>query len=102
MAKLDAIFPAYRQNRAKLNDDGKYLALFVIEVEQVADQNQMTRGRNRKKFRQTFDYAKDESLEEKKPVHSRLSGRSEEVAGNRERTGMNHGVTRECGQWDIQ
>src|SRR5687768_4099966 len=99
MPQLDAIFPAYRQNRAKLNDDGKYLALVVIEVEQIADQNQVTSGRNRKKFRQTFDYAKDEPLEEKKPVHSRLSSRSRETASNRERTGMNHGVTREYRQW---
>src|SRR5687768_16409809 len=99
MTKLDAIFPAYRQNCAKLNDDGKYFALFVIEVEQIADQNQVARGRNRKKFRQPFDYAKDESLEEKKPVHSRLSGRSQVAVGNRERTGTNRSVTREYGQW---
>ena len=69
-ADLDAIFPAYGQDRAELDDDGEYLALFVIEVEQITYQDEMTGRGDRQKFGQTLYNAENQGLEEQKPVHA--------------------------------
>ena len=71
---FDTIFPAYRQDGAELDDDGEYLAFFVIEVEQITYQDEMPGRGDRKKFGQTLYHAENQGLEEQKPVHARYPG----------------------------
>ena len=50
----DSGFPDDRQHRAGLNHDFEYLAFLVVEAEQMADDDQMPRAGNRKKFGESF------------------------------------------------
>ena len=64
-----------------MNHDREYLALLVIEVEQVTRQDEVASGGDREKFGQPLDNAEDQRLEKQKPIHSQLSGPSMVDAG---------------------
>src|SRR5690606_33080159 len=61
-----AVLPEYGQQGAQLDGDFKYLDLGAREVEQAARQNQMSRGRNRQEFGESFDNAHDQGIEGKR------------------------------------
>ena len=54
------VFPDDGQNGAGLDDDFEQFAAIVVEIEEVAGQNEMAGGRDRQKFGQPFDDAEDE------------------------------------------
>ena len=60
-ADLDAVFPANRQDGANLNHDGEQLGLFVVKVQQIARQNQMTGTGNRQNWSNP-DHAQNQDL----------------------------------------
>ena len=64
-----AILPDNRQDGAGLDDDLEQLAALVVEIEQVAGEDQVAGRRDRQEFGQPFDDAENESLEEKNGIH---------------------------------
>jgi len=55
--------PADGQDGAELYDYLEQLALLVIEVQQLADDDQMARAGDRQELGQAFDDAQDQGLE---------------------------------------
>src|SRR3989344_443336 len=67
-----AIVPDHAENRAELDDDFEDLAFFVVEIEQIAHDDQMAGGGDRQKFGQAFDNTENECLDQKSEFHARL------------------------------
>ena len=57
MCNTRAVFPAYRQDGTQLDDDFEYLSPVIIEVEQVACDDQVTGAGDGQKFGRAFDDA---------------------------------------------
>ncbi len=72
-SQLGAVFPAHREDRRELDDDLEHLAALVVEVQQIADQDQMPGGRDRQEFGQAFDHAKNGGFDEQQDVHVGLT-----------------------------
>ena len=74
-ADLRPVLPAHRQDGPGLDDDFEQLAALVVEIEQIADQNQVTGRRNGQKFGQPFDDAKNKRFEQEQEIHNRAFGK---------------------------
>jgi hypothetical protein len=57
--KARTILPTNREDGTGLNEDFEDMPFFIIEIEQMAHQNQVASGRNRQKLRQAFDDTED-------------------------------------------
>jgi hypothetical protein len=67
-----AVFPHHGEDGAGLDDDLEQLAPVVVEVQQVAGEDQVAGAGDRQEFGQAFDHAEDQRLEEQDDVHERL------------------------------
>ena len=59
----------HRKDGTGLDGDVKDLGLLIVKTQQCARQNQVTRGRNGKKFRQAFNNAHDGGFDQQCNVH---------------------------------
>ena len=64
VSDLRAIFPAHRQDRRELDHDLEHLAALVVEVEQVAGQDQVAGAGDGQEFGKTFDDAENGGFEQ--------------------------------------
>jgi len=69
VAARRAVFPHHREDGAGLDHDLEELAAVVIEVEQVAGEDQVAGAGDRQEFGQAFDHAEDQRLEKQDDVH---------------------------------
>ena len=67
-----AVLPDDRENGAGLDDDFEQLAAFVVEIEQIAGENQVAGRGDRQEFGQPFDDAENQGFQEKNRVHAVL------------------------------
>jgi hypothetical protein len=68
--KLRTIFPAHGQDGTALDDDLEDLALFVVEVQQVTDQDEVAGAGNREELCKALYDTEQESLAQQDPVHA--------------------------------
>jgi hypothetical protein len=78
----------YSQHHGKngpgLDDDLEQLAPVIVEVEQVAGQDQVSGAGDRQEFGQAFDHAEDQRLQKQDDVHELLNvqcGKSSHYSG---------------------
>jgi hypothetical protein len=64
-----AVFPHHGEDGAGLDDDLEQLAPVVVEVEQVAGEDQVAGAGDRQELGEAFDHAEDQRLEEQDDVH---------------------------------
>jgi hypothetical protein len=70
-AEACAVLPADRQHGGGLDHDQEQLAAFVIELQQVAGEDQVSRRGHRQEFGEAFDQAQDQGLEQGMEIHVR-------------------------------
>ena len=70
-----AEFPADGEDRAQLDDDVEDLALLVVVAEQVRDDDEVAGGRYRQEFRDAFDDAQEDRVQEGSGIHGIGSAR---------------------------
>ena len=73
LADLRPILPTDGEHRPRLDDDLEQLAALVVEIEQIAGENQVTGRRHRQKLGNTFNDTENERLAKEQQIHSGLS-----------------------------
>ncbi len=68
------VFPADGEYGAGLDDDFEQLAAFVIKMQQIAGQDQMTGAGNRQELGQPLDDAENQGVQQGREVHGRKVG----------------------------
>lgn len=66
------IFPDDREHRAGLNDDLEHFGRVAVEVQQIANENEMPGGRHRKEFCEAFDNSQQHRFQEQADVHRQM------------------------------
>jgi hypothetical protein len=52
-----------------LDGDVKHLGFLIVKTQQCARQNEVTSGRDRQKFGQTFDHTHDSGFQQQREIH---------------------------------
>ena len=68
--ELRAVLPDDREHCARLNHDLEDLALLVVEIEQLTDNDQVAGARHRQEFGQPFDHAQNQRFKQQWNFHA--------------------------------
>jgi hypothetical protein len=70
MADACPVFPAHRKDGPKLDDDLKYLAAIIVEMQQVTNDDEVAGAGNRQEFGGALDQAEDQRFDEQIKIHA--------------------------------